>query len=401
MTSLAIITFWCCAALLVYAHAGYPALLWVWCRLWPRAAGEQTARAQLPLVTVIVVAQDEAERITARIENLLAQDYPPERVNLEIASDGSADATAARARAFEGERLEVFDFPERRGKPAVLNDLVPGARGEIVVLADARQRFDPGALRALVAPFADPAVGAVSGELVLDAGPLAGAAAGAGLYWTYEKFLRRCESRIDSTLGATGAIYAIRRTLFDLIRPDTVLDDVLIPCRVVRQGYRVVFEPRAVAHDRPADPAAEFQRKVRTLSGNFQLFARERWLLDLRRNRLWLQTVSHKLLRLACPLLLFGALVSSALLARQPLFAAALGCQLCFYAAALAGLALVHSGRRPRLFAVPYLFCLLHLATAAGFLRFARGRANATWRTPGSTPALPSRLPSARPARLS
>jgi len=340
VSALAAAVFWSCAGLLAYAHFGYPALAWLWARARARPQhAAQRAGAELPEVTVIVVAHDEGERIEPRIENLLAQRYPAERMNLWIASDGSRDDTVARARRHQGARVQVFDFASQRGKPAVLNDLLPDARGPIVVLADARQRFDADALRALVAPFADPSVGAVSGELMLEG------SGGAGLYWRYEKFLRKCESRIDSTVGATGAIYAIRRELFEPLAEDTVLDDVLIACRITRRGYRVLFEPLARAYDRAAAPAAEFRRKARTLGGNFQLFSRERWLLDPRRNRLWLQTASHKLLRLACPLLLLGALGSSAWLARQPLYALALAGQLAFYAAALAGLSLSRRDR--------------------------------------------------------
>ena len=156
--------------------------------------------------------------------------------------------------------------------------VVPGSRGHIVVLADARQRFDSGALRALVADFADATVGAVSGELVIRARATERAStigAGASFYWQYEKFIRRHESRANSTVGATGAVYAIRRELFERIPADTLLDDVLIPMRIVSRGYRVVFEPEARAYDVPASsPRQEFVRKVRTIAGTFQLFAR-------------------------------------------------------------------------------------------------------------------------------
>jgi len=221
----------------------------------------------------------------------------------------------------------------------VLNDLVPRCRGEIVVLADARQRFEAGALGALVRPFADPRVGAVGGELVLARDPATTPVGrGVGVYWRLEKSIRLSESLVDSTVGATGAIYAIRRDLFDPIPDDTILDDVLIPMRIVRFGYRVLFEPAARAYDRPATSAGEeFVRKVRTIAGNFQMLARERWMLDPFRNRLWLQTLSHKGLRLLGPLLLGTALVTNLLLAGRPLYEWTLLAQGVFYAAALLG----------------------------------------------------------------
>jgi hypothetical protein len=231
----------------------------------------------------------------------------------------------------------------------------------------------------------------VSGELMIAS--LVGGhpvGEGASLYWRYEKFLRRCESGIDSTVGATGAIYAIRRELFEPLPPDTLLDDVLLACRIVRRGYRAIFEPKARAHDRPAATGeAEFRRKVRTLAGNFQLFSRERWLLDPRRNRLWLQTVSHKGLRLLCPLFLLGALATNFCLRDSPNYAGVLAGQIAFYAAALGGRALRQRGRRAWLLALPYVFCLLHWATVVAFFRFATGQVAVTWkRTP-----VPSKQP--------
>ena len=263
----------------------------------------------------------------------------------------------------------------------MLNDVVPGARGGIVVLADARQRFDAAALRRLVGAFADPAVGAVSGALVLSGGR-DGTTAGEGLgvYWSYEKLIRWGESRIDSTVGATGALYAIRRDLFEPLPEDTILDDVLIPMRIVRRGYRVLFEAGARAYDRPAASArAEFARKVRTLAGNFQLFSRERWLLSPAWNRLWLQTLSHKVLRLLGPLLLATTFLADLLLAHRPLYRWMAGAQGLFYGAALGGWALRDGRHGIPLLSVPYVVCLLSWATIVGFFRFATGRQNVTW----------------------
>jgi cellulose synthase/poly-beta-1,6-N-acetylglucosamine synthase-like glycosyltransferase len=250
-----------------------------------------------------------------------------------------------------------------------------------VLLADARQRFAPDVIRALVAPFADPRVGAVSGELMLASGPEGTAVGhGVGFYWRYEKFIRKNESRADSTVGATGAIYGIRRELFEPIPADTILDDVLIPLRIARRGYRVLFEPAACAWDRAAARAKEeFARKVRTLAGNFQLFARERWLLSPRQNRLWIQTVSHKGLRLVAPLFHAVLLAANMPLAVTPFYRVVLLAQAAFYGAAVGGYALRNAKRRTPLVSVPYVVCLLNWATVVGFLRFATGRQRVTW----------------------
>jgi glycosyltransferase involved in cell wall biosynthesis len=376
--------FWGALALLAYPLIAYPVLISVWGALRRRCP--VAAQAEPPL-TVVVVAHQEAQRIAARIEDLLAQDYPRDRLEIVVASDGSTDGTVERARAYEPRGVRIVAFGERRGKPAVLNDVVPDARGEIVALADARQWLDPAALRRLVAPFSDPEVGAVSGELILASGrPGAAAraeavvAAGVGVYWSYEKHIRRCESRVDSTVGATGALYAIRRDLFEPLREDTILDDVLVPMRIVRRGYRVLFAPTARVYDRPAASAREeFARKVRTLAGNFQLFAREPWLLLPTRNRIWFQTLSHKALRLLTPLLLAAALGANLTLLDRALYQVTLAAQTLFYAAALEGWVARDSRRGRRLLTVPYVVCLLSWATLVGLYRFATGRQRVTW----------------------
>jgi cellulose synthase/poly-beta-1,6-N-acetylglucosamine synthase-like glycosyltransferase len=374
------ILFWVSFFLLVYLYFGYPALI----RLWAAVRSRPVHRAQFePTVTLLVIAHNEGSRIRARIENLLSLDYPRDRLGIWIASDGSADSTAARARAYGPAGVRAIAFDAHRGKPAVLNDLVPKAHGEIVVLADARQRFEADALRALVAPFGDPRVGAVSGELILSENTEGTAVGeGTGFYWRYEKFIRWSESRVDSTIGTTGAIYAIRRSLFEPIPDDTLLDDVLIPVRIVRQGYRVLFEPGARAFDRAAATSKEeFTRKVRTIAGNFQLFVRERWLLNPFRNRLWFQTVSHKGLRLLAPLLLVTAFGTNLLLIGQPLYRFLMAGQALFYLSALSGLAFRHEKRKIPVLSVPYVFCLLGWATVVAFLRFVAGRQSVRWGT--------------------
>jgi biofilm PGA synthesis N-glycosyltransferase PgaC len=373
----ALALFWISVVLIGYTYFGYPVLIRVWAA---RYSQRPAAGRDLPSVSVVIVAHDEGARIAARIENLLALHYPMDRVEILVGSDGSTDDTAARARAFIEDGVRVVDFKERRGKAAVLDDLLPLCRGEIVVLTDARQRFEATALEALLRPFGDPAVGAVGGELILTDRPVATTVSrGVGLYWRCEKSIRASESRIDSTVGASGAVYAIRRELFEPIPRDTILDDVLIPMRIARRGYRVVFEAGARAYDRPAEtPRQEFVRKVRTIAGNFQLFAREPWLLDPRRNRLWLQTVSHKGLRLLGPVLLAAILGSNVLLADRPFYAGTLLAQGLFYAAALGG-ALAGTGRGGAVLAVPYTVCLLNWATAVAFLRVVTGRQRVTW----------------------
>jgi cellulose synthase/poly-beta-1,6-N-acetylglucosamine synthase-like glycosyltransferase len=287
--------------------------------------------------------------------------------------------------------VTVRAFSQHRGKPATINAVVPIVRGEIVVFADARQRFEPQTVRELVANFADPAVGGASGELVLAANEgTAAAGHGTAFYWRYEKFIRSTEGRADSTVGATGAIYAIRRDLFEPIPDDTLLDDVLIPLRIVRRGYRVVFEPDARALDSASSTARqEFVRKTRTIAGMFQLISRERWLLNPLRNRLWFETISHKVLRVALPTLHAAVLASNIVLADSGFYGLTLALQAIFYGAAAVGLTQRDGRRHSIVFTAPSAMCLLLWATVVGFFRFVTNSQQVTWErvpTPAARP---------------
>jgi cellulose synthase/poly-beta-1,6-N-acetylglucosamine synthase-like glycosyltransferase len=326
---------------------------------------------------VVIAAHNEAPLIEARLANLLSSDYPKDRLDILLGLDGCTDDTADCARAQGAAAVSVIEFDARRGKPSILNALVPLSTGEVVVFGDARQRYSTKAIGALVAPFSDPSVGAVTGDLLLTEGDGRPLERGLGLYWRCEKSIRRNESRVGSVVGVTGAIYAIRRELFEALPPDTILDDVLVPMRIARRGYRVVFEPRARAYDgAPSSLSGEFARKVRTISGNFQLFARETWLLGPG-NPLLLQTVSHKALRLLTPALLLLAFVSNLFLLDRPLFQLLLLAQFAFYLVASFGHALRHV-KIPGL-AVPYVVCMLASATTMAFFRHLAGQQKVTW----------------------
>jgi cellulose synthase/poly-beta-1,6-N-acetylglucosamine synthase-like glycosyltransferase len=370
--------FWVSLALLVYVYIGYPIVAAVRARLWPKPR----LRAPIePTVSIVVIAHNEAERIGSRIENLLALDYPRHKVEIVIGSDGSTDETVQRALEYALHGVTVRAFNQHRGKPATINAVVPIVRGEIVIFADARQRFEPQTVRELVANFADPTVGGASGELVLAANEgTAAAGHGTAFYWRYEKFIRSTEGRRDSTVGATGAIYAIRRDLFEPIPDDTLLDDVLIPLRIVRRGYRVVFEPDARALDHASSTARqEFVRKTRTIAGMFQLISREGWLLNPLRNRLWFETISHKVLRVALPMLHAAVLASNVMLADSGFYGLILALQAIFYGAAAVGLTQRDTRRRSIVFTAPSAMCLLLWATVVGFFRFVTNSQQVTW----------------------
>ncbi|MGH9370303.1 MAG: glycosyltransferase family 2 protein [Vicinamibacterales bacterium] len=334
------ILFWTSTFVIAYVYVGYPLLLAAWARLAPRPPKtEGFPNGSWPAVSIIVAARNEAARLPGRIENLLALTYDGRR-EIIVVSDGSTDGTAA-ALAPYAETVRVIDVPAG-GKPLALNAGVAAATGDIVVFADARQQFGHRALVALVSTFADPDVGGATGELILDCeagGVDSTIGDGVGAYWKYEKWLRRKEGLIRSTLGATGAIYALRRSLWQPLPAETLLDDVLAPMRAVLDGWRIVFEEQATAFDRAApDTAAETRRKRRTLAGNYQILAQEPRLLVPFVNPVWLQYVSHKVGRLLVPWALVAAFVSSALLATDGwIYTLAFAAQGAFYGLALLG----------------------------------------------------------------
>jgi cellulose synthase/poly-beta-1,6-N-acetylglucosamine synthase-like glycosyltransferase len=362
------ILFWSAAALLVYAFAGYQLLIGLLARLRPRPCSVSAAPQR---VTVLIAACNEQERIRSRIENLRASAIP---VEIAVCSDGASDATAAEAR-LAGAR--VLEFSTRRGKAACLSEVIPSLDADIVVLADARQQFTPETIPRLVRHFADPSVGAVSGRLRI-ANTASGAGAGINLYWKMEVAIRQAESNFDSCIGCTGAVYAIRRSLFEPIPADTILDDVVIPMRIALSGYRVLYDSEAEAYDpQPLDPGSETRRKARTLAGNFQILFRYPAWLNPWSNRLAWQLISHKYLRLAGPALLLAALGSSASLAGSPFYLACLAIQVLLYGLAIVGFAFPFL--RIRLISVPAGFLFLNLMTLRGFFRFLFGPSGGAW----------------------
>lgn len=345
--------FWVSLVIVAYVYAGYPLLVAGWARVVrrvPRRASANSPR-DWPSISIVIAVHNEAHRLRARVGNLLRLAYPGRR-EIIVASDGSTDDPAAAIAAF-GASVRLLELP-RRGKPGALNAGVAAATGDIIVFADARQAFCPGALMELAANFDDPSVGGATGELVLDcelAESDSSVADGVGLYWKYEKWVRRNESLVWSTVGATGAIYALRRHLWRPLPLETLLDDVLTPMRAVLAGWRVVFCETAVALDHVApDASTESRRKIRTLAGNYQILALEPRLLVPFVNPVWLQYLSHKVGRLLVPWALLAMFASNVVLAPTSTFhTVVLVLQLAFYALAAFGAWLENAGRAAEL----------------------------------------------------
>jgi poly-beta-1,6-N-acetyl-D-glucosamine synthase len=366
--------FWGSAAVIAYTYFGY--LAWLWLRgRWPR---KDVMRGPcLPFVSIVVVVRNEEQVLQRKLGNLLTLDYPAEFMQLVVVSDGSTDRTEAILREYASNpRVSVVLNQLSRGKASGLNDAFEIVQGDIVMFTDARQEVEPGALHLLLENLADPQVGCVSGELMLGDPKTGESSEGLGIYWRVEKRIRELESASGSVIGATGALYAVRRNLLVPLPPATILDDVYLPMQVARQGFRVVFDSRARAWDSNLGAEREFARKVRTLTGNYQLLQLAPWLLTSA-NPIRFEFVSHKLLRLIVPFALAGILVVSVIL-RAPVYRVALVLQVAFYGLSFLAMAQVKKGPLARMADAVFTFVMLNTAAVVAFANFVSGR-KAAW----------------------
>lgn len=367
---------WGSLALILYTYFGYALLL----RVIPRRAApvRPVGEGPLPRVSVLLAVRNEAGNLGPKLENTLQMGYPPERMEILVGSDGSTDDTEAVARRFADRGVRFYGF-EAAGKTATLNRLVQRASGDVLVFMDARQRVDPDALEHFAAWFEEPAVGVVGGELVITDEQGNETSKGVGVYWRYEKWLRRRESDLGLLTGVSGALYAMRRELYVAPPDDTILDDVMIPLGAARRGARVVVDGGIRMYDLVADEEREFRRKVRTLLGNWQMFGFVARSPRPFPARLLFSIVSHKLLRLLTPFALTGLLIGSLGMAPGLARSGLLWGQGLVYGAGLA--ALLARGRlRNPLFSVCSTFCLLNAAAGVAFWQFAAGRTRANWK---------------------
>jgi biofilm PGA synthesis N-glycosyltransferase PgaC len=363
--------------LVAFTFAGYPALMAFLSRVRPRPV--QTRDGYEPSVSMIVAAYNEEDVIVWRLANIADLDYPAERLEVIVVADGSTDATAELARSMPG--TKVLHHPGRGGKRAAIERGVAAADGEILLLTDANNRFSPETVREIVAPFADPTVGVVTGRKAIDnesGRPLDRAE---GLYWRYESLIKTWESAVGSTTGVAGEILAFRREAFRFVKPGTMNEDFVQAMLAALDGWRVVYAPRAISLERAsATMTDEAIRRSRLTTGRWQALRMLMPSLLRRRPLLALQVISHKGLRPIVPFALIIALVSNVVLAVDHQWAGGLLLlQVTFYDAALLGWFAETVGRRSKLFYVPYYFCRMHLAALAGFRDFASRRQEAVW----------------------
>lgn len=358
--------FWLSLLSMILLYLGYPIWLFFRAKFWPLPVRRESI---FPSVSIVLALYNEQHNLPAKLYNLGVLDYPAESVEVIAVSDGSTDDTNGILAAWQSHNRRAVILPDHHGKDVALNRGVEEALGEIVVFTDARQMIAPEALKNLVANFADDSVGCVSGELVIAERLTATSSQGVGLYWRMEKKIRHWEALAGSTVGATGAFYAVRRSLIATLPVGTILDDVYIPLQVARQGFRVVFEPRAIATD-DLTPGArrEFRRKVRTLTGNYQLLRLSPWVVT-RANPVRFEFVCHKLLRLLTPFALVSLFVTSLLLKEAP-YRVVLAFELIF--AGLAAVAMFRPKQRflSRLAGAALAFLVLNTAAAVAFFYF-------------------------------
>ena len=363
---------------MVWCYAGYPLWIALHARFWPHAV-RFTTRGSLPRVTAIVAARNERSVIERRVQNLLGQTYPADRLNVVVVCNGSDDGTEeiARQLAASDPRIQVLVSASNLGKAGAVNLGVAQSDADIIVFADARQTFAPDAVARLVEPFGDSAIGVVSGNLVIRRTDLA-SVEGVRKYWGMEMWLRDAESRSGSVVQALGAIYAVRRALFQPVPANLILDDIYVPLCIAMSGYRVVMASDALGYDVPAvDQRAEFARKRRTMVGNIQFIRVMPRALSPIHNPLFFRFVSHKLLRLLSPFCFLGVLFLSAVLPGpfyQTVFLAGLGGYL------LGGIGLLV---KAPLLSIPAAFILVHAAIFAAVWRW-REDASKVWMPAGS-----------------
>ena len=378
---------WGSVALLVYAYVLYPQLM---TRLMAdRDGNSANANAggqhehsglqnSLPTAVVIVAAFNEEQHIFARIQNLLAQDYPADKLRIFVGSDGSSDRTVELARSIVDSRVVVHAFSINRGKASVLNDLVAQANADVLVFTDANTVFQPDTIRQLVLAL-NKSTAASCGELILE--PPSKGTNQDHQYWNFERKLKAAESSIGGLLGANGGVYAIRRECFSPLRADTICDDFVIAMNIAARGQGLKYVPAALAfEDTPNDVMAEYHRRVRIGIGNYQALFRHPHYLFSGRIALSFTYFSHKVLRWLTPHFLLLVFISSVLLASKVEYAMIAGAQLLGYIFASFVFITRDKITWPRLIKSALFFAVLNIAFLVGFKRFVLSDYRGSWR---------------------
>lgn len=378
---------WLCIGMLLYTYLGYPVLMYVLAKLRQRRSQHtpehtvpNTNHQDWPFVTFLIPAYNEQNVIRQKVENTLNLDYPRERLRITVVSDGSTDQTNDMLASYSESEIHFIARPKRRGKTTVLNKVIPKLGGEIIVLSDASGLLQPDALKKLVRHFKDPKVGCVSGVYSFETDDESLRSMTERIYWQYETFLKKYESQVHSVIGAHGALYGFRRHLFEPLDKKAINDDFILPMQIIRQGYRVLYEPDAIVIERESTNLnGEFQRRIRINVGNFQMIYVLHSLLNPKRGRVALQFISHKVLRTISPIFIL-LLPLACWLAEAPIYRLMLNLQAAFYLVGFLGYLQEFLGLRIRYLYMPFYFLMGNVAAVFGFVRFILRKQSILWK---------------------
>ncbi len=377
--------FWFLMLLLIYTYCGYPLLLRFWIWLAQKLGQDHNRRAfgsanfSLPTVSILVPAFNEQDLIRQKIENCLALDYPVEKLEIIIASDGSTDETNAMATAYGDNEIRFLDFDRRAGKTNVINKVVPTATGEIIILSDASAMLELDSVHKIVTYFADQKTGAVSGIYRYQNQVDSLRGRGEFLYWQYETHLKILEDRTGSVIGAHGALLAFRKQLFDPLPANAINDDFIIPMRILAKGYRVAYATDAVAvEENYGDSFSDYHRRSRIFVGNLQQIFILKKLLNPLMGSAMVKFCSHKVLRTFSPIFVLVLLILNLFL-NQGIYKILLFAQLSFYSLSLLAVILQGFVRGSRLFSMPFYFLFSHLSALVGYVKYILRQQSVTW----------------------
>lgn len=372
------IIFWTSTAALFYVYAGYPLLVFAISKFFPK---KNKKGDFAPRVTVLITAYNEEKSIAGKLENTLEIDYPSEKLEILVASDGSTDRTDEIVKSFAEKGVKFFRQEGRVGKTITQNNAVEKASGEIILFSDATTNYRSNVLREILPNFSDESVGCVAGKLIYVDNSKSNVGTGAKSYWNYESFLKKSESDACSLIGASGCLYAVRKTAYQPMYAEAC-SDFLICTVVFRQGLRSVYEPEAVCFEETnRHTEKEMKMRIRVISQTFTDLWRNREMLNPLKSGFYaVELISHKLMRYAVPLFLVLAFVSSAfLLSENWIYETIFLLQAAFYLVASGGWILEKSFGNIGVFAIPHYFMLTNLASVFGFYKFLRGERYANW----------------------
>ncbi len=377
------ITFWISAIVLFYVYIGYPIIILFLSKLIPKpfakfSDDELSDPSLLPSISLLIPAYNEERVIEKKIRNVLSMDYPNDKIDIVVASDGSTDRTVEIAKLYSN-KIKIYAYEEREGKTGLLNKTVPKLTGDIIVFSDTSAMLETNALKKLIAPFKDPSIGSVSGLYLLEDITSTSRAQGEGFYWHYETLLKTHESKFYSILGAHGALYALRKALFRKLPPNAINDDYILPMYGVEQKKRGVYQPEAIAiEELSASVGGEMKRRIRISVGNFQQLFLLRRLLNPFRGRIAFEFISHKLLRSFSFLFMISLLMSNIFITSIG-FRIFLLFQFIFYLLSWLGYILSQRRKTSVVLTAPFYITMINYAALIGFFKYLFKTQKITW----------------------